>query len=93
VRIDAPIVVKGVDANGVMQSPDNGDRIEVRLADGTTFVYAVAVVNTFEAASAPVDQIVGPTTRETVTLITCAGQFNRQTRQYDKRLVVRAEGV
>lgn len=136
VKIDAPVVVKGVDADGVMESPDNaydvawydftarpgsgsnavfaghvdyvkvgpavfwrlkdlkpGDRIEVRLADGTSFAYAVTAVNTFDAASAPIDQIVGPTTKDSVTLITCAGTFNRQTKQYDKRLIVRAEGV
>jgi hypothetical protein len=48
-------------------------------------------VNTFDAASAPIDQIVGPTATDSLTFITCAGTFDTTTRQYDKRLVVRAE--
>lgn len=136
VEIDAPVVVKGVDENGVMESPDNafdvawydftsrpgegsnavfsghvdyvnvgpavfwrlkdvqrGDRLQIRYADGITVDYAVAAVNTFDAATAPIDQIVGATPKDSVTLITCAGTFNSQTRQYDKRLIVRAETV
>jgi sortase (surface protein transpeptidase) len=38
-----------------------------------------------------VDQIVGPTADQVVTLITCNGTFNSATHQYDKRLVIRAE--
>lgn len=133
-KVDAPIVVKGVDGDGVMQAPDNavdvawydftarpgagsnavfsghvdyinvgpavfwnmkdlqpGDRVEVRYADGASLAYAVTAVNTFDAASAPIDQIVGPTPKDSLTFITCAGTFNTATRQYDKRLVVRAE--
>lgn len=133
-KVDAPIVVKGVDGSGVMQAPDNavdvawydfttrpgagsnavfsghvdyinigpavfwnmkdlqpGDRVEVRYADGASLGYAVTAVNTFDAASAPIDQIVGPTPKDSLTFITCAGTFNTATRQYDKRLVVRAE--
>jgi LPXTG-site transpeptidase (sortase) family protein len=135
-EIDAPVVIKGVDATGVMQSPDNaydtawydfsakpgwggnavfsghvdyirvgkavfwnikdlnpGDVIEVRLNDGTVYKYAVTYKEAFDAATAPVDQIVGPTSVETVTLITCNGTFNSATHQYDKRLVVRAERI
>ena len=136
VGIDAPVVVKGVDGAGVMQSPDNAydtawydfsarpgfggnavfsghvdyirvgkavfwplkdlvedDVIEVRLEDGTVYRYAVKSKIQYDAATAPVDQIVGPTPNETITLITCSGTFNSGTRQYDKRLVVRAERV
>ena len=70
-----------------------GDLIEVRLADGTTYKYAVNYREQFDSATAPVDQIVGATTKETVTLITCSGTFNSGTHQYDKRLVVRAERI
>src|SRR5581483_4221664 len=70
---------------------DEGDTIEVALADGTTYDYAVAGKGVFEADNAPVDQIVGPTDGDAVTIITCTGTFNRSTHQYDKRLVVRAE--
>jgi LPXTG-site transpeptidase (sortase) family protein len=135
-EINAPVVTKGVDAAGVMQSPDNaydtawydfsakpgfggnavfsghvdyirvgravfwnlkdlqpGDQIEVHLEDGTTYRYAVNSLNQYDAATAPVDQIVGPTSVDTVTLITCSGTFSSASGQYDKRLVVRAERV
>lgn len=133
-KVDAPVVVKGVDSDGVMEAPDGpwdvawydfsakpgsggnavfsghvdyvdvgpavfwnlkdlrpGDLIEVRLQDGVIYQYAVTVKNVFDAASAPIDQIVGPTAVESVTLITCAGTFDPRTRQYDRRLVIRAE--
>ncbi len=135
-KIDAPVVVKGVDEQGVMQSPDNaydtawynfsahpgaqgnavfaghvdyirvgkavfwnlkdlvaGDLIQVRLADGTVYTYAVDSLWPYDAATAPVDLIVGPTPNQTVTLITCSGTFNPVTHQYDKRLVVRAQRI
>lgn len=135
-EIDAPIVVKGVDAAGIMEAPDTaydvvwydfstrpgegsnavfsghvdyvnvgpavfwrlkdlqaGDRLQIRYSDGVFVDYAVSAVNTFEASAAPVDQIVGATAKDSVTLITCAGTFNKQTGQYDQRLIVRAERV
>lgn len=134
VDIDAPIVIKGLDADRTMQSPDNaydvawydftarpgvgsnavfaghvdyvnvgpavfwplkdlapGAGIEIRYADGITLSYEVSAVNTFDAATAPIDEIVGPTAVDSLTLITCAGNFDRASGQYDKRLVVRAE--
>lgn len=135
-KVDAPIVTKGIDANNVMESPDNaddvawydftarpgagsnavfsghldyvdvgpavfwdlndlvsGDDITIRYADGTLVTYAVTAVNTFDADTAPIDQIVGPTLIDSITLITCAGTFDRETGQYDQRLIVRAERV
>ena len=70
-----------------------GDRIEIRYADGVSVRYAVTALQTFPAGTAPVDDIVGPKPADTVTLITCAGNFNRITGQYDDRLIVRAEKV
>ena len=134
IKVDAPVVVRGIGADGVMQVPDNavdvawydftahpgsggnvvfsghvdfhgvgpavfwdlgklkaGDPIEVALADGKTYTYHVTGEGTFDANSAPVSQIVGATPVESVTLITCTGTFNPKTRQYNRRLVVRAE--
>jgi sortase (surface protein transpeptidase) len=42
---------------------------------------------------APVSEIVGPTSREVVTLITCGGTFDSGSRNYSDRLVVRAERI
>lgn len=136
VAIDAPVVVRGLDNQRVMQTPDNAvdtawydftarpgfdgnavfsghvdyvnvgkavfwnlkdlkerDEIAVEMADGTVYNYEVISLNQYDAATAPVEEIVGNTPEQTVTLITCSGTFNNVTRQYDKRLVVRAERV
>jgi LPXTG-site transpeptidase (sortase) family protein len=70
-----------------------GDLIEVRLEDGTVYDYSVGALNCMPVEEAPINQIVGPTQSEVVTLITCCGTFNSSTRQYDRRLVVRADRV
>ena len=76
-----------------LKDVEPGDMIRVQLTDGTEYRYAVNFKQQYEAATAPVDQIVGPTSNQTVTLITCGGTFNPATHQYDKRLVVRAERI
>jgi LPXTG-site transpeptidase (sortase) family protein len=72
---------------------DPGDVIEVHLGDGTVYRYATVSRQAYDAVTAPVAEIVGHTPVETVTLITCSGTFNSLTRQYDERLVVRAERI
>ena len=67
-----------------------GDEIRLSLDDGETLVYRVQEIGYYEAAAAPVAEIVGPTATESVTLITCGGNFDRGTSEYDQRLVVRA---
>jgi LPXTG-site transpeptidase (sortase) family protein len=68
-----------------------GDLVEVRLADGTTYQYVVVSSTAYTAGDAPIAEIVGPTSKDTVTIITCTGTFHRDVHQYDHRLVVRAE--
>jgi len=70
-----------------------GDLVEVRLADGTAYQYLVVSSTSYPGDDAPVADIVGPTGKDTVTLITCTGTFNREVRQYSHRLVVRAERI
>jgi LPXTG-site transpeptidase (sortase) family protein len=70
-----------------------GDIIDIRLDDGTVYRYAVNFKQQYDAATAPVNDIVGATPKESVTLITCSGTFNSASHQYDKRLVVRAERI
>ena len=136
VEIDAPVVIRGLDSQRVMQTPNNAvdtawydftarpgfdgnavfsghvdyvnvgkavfwnlkdlkanDEIEIEMADGTVYTYAVKSLNQYDALAAPIEEIVGDTPEQAVTLITCSGTFNNVTRQYDKRLVVRAERV
>ena len=68
-----------------------GDVVEVRLADGSTLRYRVFLRLSYDADQAPVPEIIGPTSKEVVTLITCGGTFDREARNYSQRLVVRAE--
>lgn len=70
---------------------EEGDIVEAHLEDGRVFRYQVTGKAAFDADTAPVEQIIGHTSTESVTLITCTGTFDRATRQYDQRLVVRAE--
>jgi sortase (surface protein transpeptidase) len=63
------------------------------MEDGTQFEYRVTAVATFDEATAPVHDIVAPTSVPSITLITCAGAFDEDTRLYDQRLVVRAEEI
>lgn len=69
------------------------DIVEVQLEDGTTYRYRVTGKGAFDAEEAPVDRIIGQTSTDAVTLITCTGTFDVASRQYDKRLVVRAERI
>jgi LPXTG-site transpeptidase (sortase) family protein len=136
IHVDASIVVKGIGADGTMQTPDNGydvawygftarpgvvgnavfaghvdyykigpavfwdlgklqadDEVDVRLADGSTYRYAVVGKAVFAADAVPVDQVVGRTPDESITLITCTGTFDRVSREYDQRLVVRGKRI
>jgi LPXTG-site transpeptidase (sortase) family protein len=68
-----------------------GDEVRVMLEDGLEFAYRVVSSISYDADKAPVAEIVGPTESEVITLITCTGTFNRGSRDYDKRLVVRGE--
>ncbi len=74
-----------------LENLNSGNLIEIRLEDGTDYRYRVTTKETFDEVSAPLDRIVGPTPGDAVTLITCAGNFNRATQRYDQRLVVRGE--
>ena len=70
-----------------------GDEVKVRLLDGTEYVYRVISNILYNADAAPIAEIVGPTPTEAVTLITCGGNFDPVSHQYDRRRVVRAELV
>jgi LPXTG-site transpeptidase (sortase) family protein len=67
-----------------------GDTIQVEMEDGTVYTYAVDSYTPYDAATAPVNDIVGPSAEERITLITCTGTFDSGSHQYDKRLVVTA---
>jgi sortase (surface protein transpeptidase) len=71
-----------------------GDKIEVTGTNGDTYIYSVEWVKTYDMASLDqnaIDEIVGKTDSEKLTLITCAGTFDSGKGEYDTRFVVRAD--
>ena len=66
-----------------------GDELEVRLS-GQTFRYRVTSNQAVSAADGPWNQIVASTAEESMTVITCGGDFNRETGEYTYRQVVTA---
>lgn len=64
-----------------------GDEIEV-VVRGTTYRYRVTSNQSVHAVNADWNKIVSSTQQETITLITCIGEFNSATREYSHRQVV-----
>ena len=72
----------------------DGDEIRVTGEDGSDYAYAVEWVETFDVAdltSETIADIVGPTSEQSLTLITCGGEFDYATGEYLSRMVVRAQ--
>ncbi|MHB1006933.1 MAG: class F sortase [Chloroflexota bacterium] len=72
---------------------EKGDPIEVVTIDGKVVRFVVDWTKLYPAATAPIDKILGPTPNAALTLITCGGQFDRTSKSYTHRLVVRANLV
>jgi LPXTG-site transpeptidase (sortase) family protein len=70
-----------------------GAPINVTGEDGEVYAYQVEWIRNYTADDAPLDEIVGPTPRESLTLITCGGPFDYATGHYLERTVVRASRV
>ncbi len=70
-----------------------GDEIVVVLSDGVSVQYSVTAKTTVaaDANAATFQHIIGPTANPSLTLITCTGDFDPETLEYSKRLIVRAE--
>jgi sortase (surface protein transpeptidase) len=71
-----------------------GDVIRVVGEDGKNYEYAVQWTQSYMADQLTPEviqgEIVGDTGEETLTLITCGGEFNPETGEYNQRWVVRA---
>ena len=72
---------------------DVADEVFITLSDGTIYAYHVTSSTVYNAAKAPLDEIIGPTADEVITLITCAGTFDARAREYDQRVIVRAHRI
>ncbi len=76
-----------------LRTLSEGDEIIIETAGGV-FRYEVALSYVVEPGSADISAIVGTRAGEqSVTLITCGGTFDRNLREYDRRVIVRAVRV
>ncbi|MFJ8531993.1 class F sortase [Streptomyces sp. NPDC093591] len=65
-----------------------GDRFQVERADGRSASFVIDSVETFDKDSFPSRRVYGDTPRAQVRLITCAGDYDRQVKDYTANLVV-----
>jgi hypothetical protein len=75
-----------------------GALIEVYGEDGEVYEYEVVSNKLYDMQNDMTpevirDEIVGPTDEETLTIITCGGDFNYETGEYYSRAVIRAKAV
>ncbi len=69
-----------------------GDEVRVTV-DGELHRYRVDWVDMYDPDTAPVDELLGPTDVDSLTLVTCGGAFDYSVRHYTKRWVARAVAV
>jgi LPXTG-site transpeptidase (sortase) family protein len=68
-----------------------GDEVLVSDKNGNTVTFVVKNTAKYKTAEAPLEDIFGFTTKAQLNLITCAGRFNRETKESEERLVVYTE--
>jgi hypothetical protein len=73
-----------------LASVQPGDEIIVSGDDGMQYPFVVEWVRQFDSASMPLDEVIGPTEGQSLTLITCGGAFDYVNGHYLQRTVVRA---
>ena len=72
---------------------DPGAEIVIHLRDGSEYKYSVQWNRVIDPASISWNDVVAATPQESVTMITCAGDFDASTRSYDQRRIVWAVRV
>jgi LPXTG-site transpeptidase (sortase) family protein len=75
-----------------LESVKPGDLVKVGMG-GMVFTFKVDWVRLYDPRNAPVKELLGDTAVDSVTLVTCGGEFNPRIGHYDHRVVVRAELV
>lgn len=73
-----------------LEDLERGDRVAVHV-DGELQRYEIRWVKMFDPETAPVQELLGPTEVDSITLVTCGGPFDSSTRHYTRRWVARAE--
>lgn len=66
------------------------DVVVLDTADGRSARYRVVSSRSVHESTAPVHDILGPTSYPALTIITCEGNFDIASRNYDQRRIVRA---
>jgi LPXTG-site transpeptidase (sortase) family protein len=67
-----------------------GDEIFVRTAAEEDLRFVVEDSVSYETDKVPLDEVQAQTLDQVITVITCEGFFNAETRDYDRRRIVRA---
>jgi LPXTG-site transpeptidase (sortase) family protein len=70
-----------------------GDRVFIVAADSKEYEFEVTEIEQCKAAQCPAERIFGPNPNRGLNLITCVGNFNRATLEYDQRIIVYTEEV
>lgn len=65
-----------------------GDNVLIRLRDGTQLTYSVVTDQTLPLEQVDMASILAPTSEESITLITCSGEFHAG--NYSHRVIIRA---
>jgi sortase (surface protein transpeptidase) len=73
-----------------LASVKTGEAVIVRESDGGERMFAVEWKREVAAEAPPPKQVFEPIISPGLTLITCGGRYNAETRRYDTRIVVRA---
>ncbi|HLH74114.1 MAG TPA: sortase [Chloroflexota bacterium] len=68
-----------------------GDKVEVEMPAQRNLTFVVTRTASYPYNNAPINDIFGPASTANLNLITCAGDFDRATRNYNQRLVVYAK--
>ncbi len=84
----------GPDVFAALARARPGDRIEIKLADGSSVTYRVRAVEVHPRNDFPTDRVYGgPGERAELRLITCTGKYDRARGGYQDNVVVFAELV
>ena|SRR5579884_877821 len=65
-----------------------GDLVQVQRTDGSVLDFTVVRLQSYPDQSFPMDEVFGDSDEEDLNVITCDGVFDRQSQEYNNRLVV-----
>jgi LPXTG-site transpeptidase (sortase) family protein len=68
-----------------------GDEVQVETQNGSVVRYRVTSEKAYDANAAPMAEIIGRTEQPSITMYTCAGDFDSGRGEYTHRFVVRAQ--